>query len=262
MGGLVCDGCLPADVAPVGAIVVAHEQPRRGRQGQHPLDAVPQLPRIAAGKVRPGRPAVGHEQRIADKGRIAHHMRHAGGRVAGGVDRGAGHLADRVGVAIIEQPVELRPVALEFGAFVEHLAERVLHHGDVTPDPDPAAQLALDIGRGGQMVGVDMGFDQPFDRQALDADKGDDLLGVVIGDPPGGIVDVHHAVDDRAGVAGGVADDIADRVGGRIEKAGHFGLYGQIDGHGELLSPRRSARLTGCGPGPSGRKASPPSARR
>jgi len=44
-----------------------------------------------------------------------------------------------------------------------------------------------------------MGLDQPFEVKVLVADKGDDLVGVGIGDASGGIVDVHHGIDDGAG---------------------------------------------------------------
>ena len=111
--------------------------------------------------------------------------------------------ADLVGVAVLEQPVELAAVALELGAFVEHLAEGVLHDGDVLADADLAAELALDIGRGRQVVGMDMRLDQPFERQAAAPDEGDDRVGRGIGDAAGGIVDVHHAVDHGAGVLAG-----------------------------------------------------------
>ena len=77
------------------------------------------------------------------------------------------HAADRVGVAVLEQPVELAAVALELGAFVEDLAEGLLHDGDVLADADLAAELALDIGRGRQVVGMDMRLDQPFELQAV-----------------------------------------------------------------------------------------------
>jgi hypothetical protein len=87
-----------------------------------------------------------------------------------GVCIAGGHLADLVGVAIVEQPVELAAVALELGAFVEDLAEGVLHDGDVLADADLAAQLLLDIGRGRQVVGVDMGLDQPLELEAVLAD--------------------------------------------------------------------------------------------
>lgn len=64
------------------------------------------------------------------------------------------HVADLVSVAILEQVIELRPVALELGAFVEDLPEGVLHDHDLRTDPDLAARLLPDIRRGGQMVGV------------------------------------------------------------------------------------------------------------
>ena len=66
-----------------------------------------------------------------------------------------------------EQPVELAAVALEFGALVEDLAERLLHDDDGVADADLAAELVLDIGRGRKMVGVDMGLDQPFELEAM-----------------------------------------------------------------------------------------------
>ena len=163
---------------PFGAVVVAHEEPHRVGQRQHPLDRVVERARIAAGEVGAGRAAVGHEQRVADEGRVADHVRHAGGRVAGRVQRVRRHGADRVAVAVLEQAVELRAVALELGALVEDLAEGLLHDGDPGADADLAAELLLDVGRGRQVVGVDMGLDQPLEPQAALADAGDDRVGV------------------------------------------------------------------------------------
>ena len=85
--------------------------------------------------------------------------------MAGGVQGKAGHAANGIGIAIDKQPVKLAAVALKLGAFVEDLAEDVLHDGDLVADADLAAKFALDIGRGRQVVGVDMRFDDPFQRQ-------------------------------------------------------------------------------------------------
>jgi hypothetical protein len=152
---------------PFGAVVVAHEEPHVVGQAQDLLDRVVERAGIAAGEIGTGRAAIGHEQRVADEGRVAHHMGHAGRRVAGRVDREGAHAADHVGVAILEQRVELAAVALELGAFVEDLAEGVLHHGDVAADADLAAELLLDVGRARQVVGMDMGLDQPLELQPL-----------------------------------------------------------------------------------------------
>ena len=79
-------------------------------------------------------------------------------------------------IAFAEEPVKLRSVTPEPRAFVEDLAEGVLHHRDLIADPDQAAQLFLNIGRGGQMVGMDMGFENPFQIKILVAQKGDDRI--------------------------------------------------------------------------------------
>ena len=76
-------------------------------------------------------------------------------------------LADRVGVAVLEQAVELAAVALELGAFVEDLAEGLLNDGDLVADAELAAELLLDVGRGGEVIGMNMRFDQPFELETL-----------------------------------------------------------------------------------------------
>ena len=147
MGNLFGHSGFPANFPTVGAIVVAHEQPRRTGQRQHATYRPKQCPRIAAGKIGPGRPAIGHEQRVADKGRIAHHMRCTGGCMARRMDDKGGHSADLIGIAIFEQPVKLTAIPLKIGPFVEHLSKRVLNDGYVFADANLAAQFALNIGR-------------------------------------------------------------------------------------------------------------------
>jgi hypothetical protein len=73
-----------------------------------------------------------------------------------------------------EQRVELRAVALELGAFVEDLAEGVLHDHDLAADADLAAELLLDVGRSRQVVGMDVGLDDPLKLQAVFLDVLDD----------------------------------------------------------------------------------------
>ena len=62
------------------------------------------------------------------------------------------------------------------------------------------------------MVSVDMGFDDPLNRQSLRFNLSDQFIRVIVGDPACRVVDVHHAVDDGAGSARRVFHDIADRV--------------------------------------------------
>src|SRR3546814_5580997 len=95
--------------------------------------------------------------------------------------------------------VELAAVAGKFSAGIEHLAESILHHGDVETDAKPAAQLLLQVGRGRQVVGMHMGFDDPLDSQALLAHEGDDRVGRMSGGAARGGVEIEHRVDDGAG---------------------------------------------------------------
>ena len=74
--------------------------------------------------------------------------------MAGGVHDIGHHRADGVGIAVAEEPVELGAVALELGAFVEDLAEGVLNDRDVLADAQFAAELLLDVGCAGQVVGM------------------------------------------------------------------------------------------------------------
>ncbi len=203
---------------------MAHEQASLVRQGQNLLDAVVKRRRIAAGEVCARRPAIRHEQRVADKGGIPHHMHHAGRCMARCVDGNSLHVAHVIGVAILEQGVKLASIALEFGPFVEDLAEGFLHDQDLLAYPDLAAQSLLDIGRCRQMVRMDMGFDDPLELEVVLPDMLDNRVGMIIGDPARRVIDVHYRVDDSAGTRGRVFDHVADGIGCRIEESLNLGL--------------------------------------
>ena len=92
---------------------------------------------------------------------------------------------------------------------------------------------------------MDVGLDDPLQREPLRFDLGDELVRVVIGDPSGGIVDIHHGIDDRTGVGVRIPHDIADRIGHRIKMARDIGDDIHIHGvfsHGHLLRLRFFAR--------------------
>ncbi len=77
------------------------------------------------------------------------------------------HFANVVGVTILEQSIKLRPVALKFRAFVEDFAEGVLNFDDACTNANFATQPILNLGCSRQVIGMDMGFNDPFHRQAL-----------------------------------------------------------------------------------------------
>lgn len=78
-----------------------------------------------------------------------------------------GHPRDRKAVPIGEEAVELRTVALEFGSFIEDFAKGVRNDNDVLADPQFSPELALNIGRRRQMIGMDVGLDQPLEIPAI-----------------------------------------------------------------------------------------------
>ena len=221
---LLGDRRLVADLAAVRPVVVAHEEPRFGWQRQNALDRTEQFSGAAAGEIGPRGAAVRHEQRVAHEGGVADQERHAGGRVPGRLQRGGFERADGEDVAVLDQPVELRAVALELGAFVEDLAKSLLHHADAGADRDLAAEPLLEIGRGREVVGVHMGFEQPDDLEVLRLDVADDAICGGVSDAAGRVVEVQDAVDDRAGGARRVLHHIGEGVGCGVEEGGDVGL--------------------------------------
>ena len=242
--------------APRRLVVVADENPRVIRQCQDLLDRIEQCRRRAAGKIATRGSEIGHEQRVADKGGIADHIGQTGRRMARRVHHLAAQLADMEAVALLEQGIKLRPVALKLAAFVEHLAEGVLHHGDLVANADLAAQMVLQIGRRRQVIGMDMGFQDPFGLQPGLAHIGADAVGRSGAGAARGVVEIQHRIDDRAGAALGVAHHVGHRVCRIVEEGFHVRYHRMIlhDGRKhiskcEYISSRDS--LTDCYPLPA-----------
>ncbi len=137
-----------------------------------------------------------------------------------------------VGIAIGEELVELRAVALEFRTLVENLAECVLHGENVLADADFAAQFLLNVGRARKVVGMDMRLDDPFQRQVMFANKGDHGVGALKSQAARCRIEFHDRINHRAGLAPRVANHIADGVRLFVKKPGDFGFGCKIDGRG------------------------------
>ena len=220
-------------------VVVADEDPGLVGQREDLLDRGEEGLGRTAREIAARGAEVGHEQGVADEGGVADDIGQAGRRVARGVQHPRREAADREAVAVDEEPVELAAVALELGALVEDLAEGVLDDADVLADADPAAQPLLQIGRGREVVGMDVGFEDPLDLQPVVAEMGDDGVGRAGVGVARGIVEVEHGIDHRAGLACRVLHHIGNGVGRLVEKGGNVGLdeLGGVNGlHGDLRS--------------------------
>ncbi len=209
---------LPDGVAAAGHVVVAKVELGLRRQAVELVHRLVKHMRVSAREVAARRAVVGHEQSIADKGAVAHEISDAGGRVAGGMHHPGLQLANGKGLTVLEQMIEGRTVG-GHGAVVEHLAEHFLHVLNVFANRDLAAEQLFEIGRGGEMVGMGMAFQQPVHREPLLAHVGGDLVGKVGFGATRGVIEVEHAVENCAVASFGVDDAMGRRKGGRVKPA-------------------------------------------
>ena len=71
----------------------------------------------------------------------------------------------------MQQVVELTAIRVELWLQVEDGFEHLLHLGDGGSDGDFPSQLAAKVVRGGQVVGMGMGFQNPLHGQPLPLDE-------------------------------------------------------------------------------------------
>ena len=175
---------------------MAHETSAfRGGRLRIFLDRPVQLPRVAAGKSARAVPPSGMNSVSPTKAALPITCVMQAGVWPGVCIAKALRPANRVGVAILEQAVELAAIALKLGALVEDFAEHLLHFADVLADADLAAELFAGLGRGRQVVGMGVGFDQPFEFQPPIADESDDRSGGAEADAAGRVVEIEDGVD-------------------------------------------------------------------
>ena len=122
---------------------MAHEKAGLVGQGVDFLDRLIERGRIAAGEVAAGGAEIRHGERVADKGRIADMVDHAGGRMARRPDRLGVQSADLEGFPIGEEVPELRAVTGKTRFGIEQVAEHFLDVRDMAANADLAAQLFL-----------------------------------------------------------------------------------------------------------------------
>ncbi len=130
--------------------------------------------------------------------------------------------SDRQAVALFQQAIELAAITCEARLGGEDIGKDVLHFAYARPDRQLAIQLAFQVGGRRQVVGVDVGFEDPLDIQPLFFDIGDDLIGRGRVGVTRGIVEIQHAIDDGGLVRHRVFDDVGHGKGGLVEKCFNF----------------------------------------
>ena len=118
------------------------------------------------------------------------------------------NVSDRKFVSVLEQAIELRTVPLELRSFVENFTELLLNDGDAVADADFAAQLFLNIRRGGKVVRVDMAFKDPFRRQSFFLDEINEPVREIRSRAARRIVEVQNGIDNRAHLRPGITRNV------------------------------------------------------
>ena len=95
-------------------------------------------------------------------------------------------------VSIPEQQVELTAIALKGRPLVKHLAKGLLHFRDVCTNADLAANLFLNIGCRGQVVGVNVGLEYERDFAPLLPHRSNHRIGRSRRGLPGGLIKIEH----------------------------------------------------------------------
>ncbi|MNF23418.1 hypothetical protein D3C84_39990 [compost metagenome] len=115
--------------------------------------------------------------------------------------------------------IELGTVDAKGGLQIEQCLEHVLDLADRLAYGDLAAQFPPQIRRGGQVIGVGVGFQQPLHLQVTGADEGDDVVGLGGCGTPGCCVVVEHRIDNRTLPAISLIDHVAVGRGGGVEES-------------------------------------------
>ena len=210
---LLSYGAEAGRLAAFGTVVVTDEDAGLLGQGQDVLDALVESLGVAARKVGARRAGIGHHQGVVDEGVAADHIGDGRQGVAWGEDDPPRQVADSKRITGLEETVPLAPVGREVVVQAVDVLPQLLDADDFFADRSGGLQLLVEIGRGGEVVGVGMGVQQPFDGQAFRLDVVQDGVGVAGRGRRRLLVEIPDRIDDRAFAADRVGDDILPTAG-------------------------------------------------
>ena len=81
-----------------------------------------------------------------------------------------------------------------------------------------ATQLLMQVGRGRQVIRVDVGFQDPLDLQIVAADVLDNFIGRTHIGFARGVIKIQDRIENGAGLAVRVTHHVTERIGGFIKK--------------------------------------------
>jgi len=155
---------------------------------------------VAPGEIAARGPAVGHEQAVADKDRVANEVGHAVIGVPGRGDDATLQRPDTEGFVVAEQVIELPPVRCEVLLQVQQFLEGRLDLADAPAYGNFPAELPLEKGRGAQVVRMGVGLEDPVELQATVPDECGHLPDGPGSGPSRVGVEIERRVDDGRGL--------------------------------------------------------------
>lgn len=224
-------GRLPVRRPIGGRIVVADKHARVARQVQDATHRTVEDARISAGKIGASAADIRHEQCVADEHHAIHQVRHVGRRVPWHPKRRRFDVTDAEGFSVLEEMIELAAIRQEAALQVVELLEDRLHLADVVANRNAPARLLLDVVGTGEVIGVDVCFQNPLHGQRLRAKVLEHPVGRLGSGAARLEIEVQHRVDDRGQLGHVVRNDITHRARGGIEE----GLDAGLGVHGTLL---------------------------
>ena len=136
-------------------IIMANKNPCFGWQVEDATDRAVECPSVAAGEIAPRRPIVRHEERIADKGRIADEISEARRCMARRVERKDAYLPKRQAVPIPQQDIKSRAIRGDV-LCVEQRRKFCLYLRDMRADDNGRPRLFAEMAVG--FFGIGGGF--------------------------------------------------------------------------------------------------------
>ena len=201
---------------------MSDEQARVSGQRQDLVDRLPQVLGAAAREIGARGARVGLHQRVMHEGRVPADKGDRSQRVARRQHHPRVQIADAEGLAIGEQAVEVAGGIEGLGQMVKIRPEAGdLHH--LLADGRDRPRALLQQGRGHDVIGMGMGVQHPFDRQAVAAHQVKHLVHAVGRKAGAARVEVPHDIDQRGLSCRGVGADILDRAGVRLVDAPDIG---------------------------------------
>ena len=193
---LLGDCRLESEISAPRLIVVTDKDPGVIRQCQQALTRFIQRLSVPTREVAPGGTCVGHKQGVTDKQGVTNQVSHTSGCVAGHMERKHIEAPKREGIAVGQHKIELATVPAKAITLSKYRSEDLLHRCDLRANRNLSTELLTNVGRAGEMVGVNVGFEDVAQAEVVVSDVLNDFICGLCAQSAGRLIKVQHRVND------------------------------------------------------------------